>query len=116
MKIYSVILMFLAAVTDMSAQSTNTLSSGLNDNEVNIVRDGDFAEEAGGVIKMVPKNKKEQVMMVVTDSLDGKPVGTPTNSVVTKDSTIRFKDAATRPVKTKAKNSSPAKTPKPKTK
>lgn len=76
-----------------SGQTTNTISSGLNQNEVNVVRDGDFPAENGGVIKMVPNGKKAKVMTIVPDTVAGQPLSSSTQTpVVPVDSSIQFKE------------------------
>lgn len=102
MKLSHILILFVFSYTLGLAQTTNTISGGLNDNDVNVVRDGDFPEEAGGVIKMVPKGKKEKVMTIAPDTLDGKQVGSPTPSVVPADSSIKFKEEKSKPIKTKS--------------
>lgn len=74
-------------------QATNTISSGLNQNEVNVVRDGDFPAENGGVIKMVPNGRKAKVMTIVPDTVGGNPLSSSTQTpVIPSDSSIQFKE------------------------
>lgn len=78
----------------LDAQTTST-AGGLNQNDVNVVRDGDFPESNSGIIKMTPSGKKGKVMKMIPDSATSTPTATlsaPNVSAVSSDSSIRFKD------------------------
>lgn len=98
---------FFAGV--VRAQTTNTISNGLNQNEVNVVRDGDFPEENSGVIKMIPNGKKGKVMKIVPDTAS-RPSATVLPTVPA-DSTIQFKEQKKNkaPVKKRTKKTQPKK-------
>lgn len=83
-----------AFVACMSGAQTTSTAGGLNQNDVNVIRDGDFPESNSGIIKMTPSGKKGKVMKMVPDSsAAGTPsLSPPTVSTVATDSSIRFKD------------------------
>lgn len=71
------------------AQGSGTVSGGLNQNPVNVVRDGDLPESSSGVIRMAPAGRKGKVMKMVPDSTV-QPPAAETPSFVPQDSTIRM--------------------------
>ncbi len=54
------------------SQSTST-AAGLNQNEVNVSRDGDYEPASGGVIRTLPDGKKGKVVTIVPDTGTASP-------------------------------------------
>lgn len=80
-------------------QTSPTVGTGLNQNEVNVVRDGDFPESNSGVVRMLPNGKKGKVMQLQADSAAPGPAAA--------DSSVRLEGEKTprvQPVKRKPKS------------